>query len=123
MALAVKSDAMIYTIGLFDLDDLDRNPRVLKDLAKATGGDAFFPEFNKDVRTICEGIALEIRNQYTLTYKSSNEKQDGSYRSINVKVSTPDHRRLAVRARSGYYAPSNTESKSESKAPHHESSN
>ena len=123
MALAVKSDAMIYTIGLFDLDDPDRNPHALKELAKATGGDAFFPESTKDVLTICERIALEIRNQYTVTYISSNKKQDGSYRSIKVKVNAPDRGRLMVRARSGYYAPSNTESKRESEVPHDESSN
>ena len=122
MALAVKSDAMIYTIGLFDLDDFDRNPRVLKELAKATGGDSFFPHSIKEVRTICESIALEIRNQYTITYKSSNQKQDGSYRSIKVKVHGLDHGHLVVRARSGYYAPSNSESKWGFKASRHESS-
>jgi Ca-activated chloride channel homolog len=123
MALAVKSDAMIYSIGVFDLDDPDRNPHVLKEVAKSTGGDAFFPESTRDVRTICERIALEIRNQYTVTYISSNKKQDGTYRSIKVKVSAPDRGHLKVRARSGYYAPSNTESKRESKAHGNESSN
>lgn len=122
MALAVKSDAMVYTIGLFDLDDLDRNPRVLKELAKTTGGDSFFPHSIKEVRSICGAIALEIRNQYTITYKSTNVKQDGSYRSIKVKVHAPDHGRLVVRARSGYYAPSSSESKAKSKASRHESS-
>ncbi|MBZ5659078.1 MAG: VWA domain-containing protein [Acidobacteriia bacterium] len=123
MARAVKSDAMIYTIGLFDEDDPDRNPEVLKKLSKATGGDSFLPESIKDVQTICERIALEIRNQYTVTYISSNKKEDGSYRNIKVKVNAPDHGRLIVRARSGYYAPSNTESKRESKALSYESSN
>lgn len=123
MALAVRSDAMIYTIGLFDLDDPERNPHALKELAKATGGDSFFPESTKDVLTICERIALEIRNQYTVTYISSNKKSDGSYRRIKVKRSAPDRRRLMVRARSGYYAPSNNESKRGSEVPHDESSN
>jgi VWFA-related protein len=123
MALAVKSDAMIYTIGLFDPDDPDRNPRVLKELAKATGGDAFLPESIKDVQTICERIALEIRNQYTVTYVSSNKKSDGSYRRIKVIVSAPNHGRLKVRARSGYYAPLSATSQWESKAFLYESAN
>lgn len=123
IALAVKSDAMIYTIGLFDLDDPDRNPHVLKEIAKATGGDAFFPESTRDVLTICERIALEIRSQYTVTYVSSNKKQDGSHRSIKVKINAPDRGHLMVRARGGYYAPLNTESKRESIVPHYESSN
>ena len=123
LALAVKSDAMIYTIGLFDEDDPDRNPQVLKKLSKATGGDAFLPESIKDVQTICERIALEIRNQYTFTYNPSNKKQDGSYRSIKVKVNAPDRGHVMVRARSGYYAPSNGESKQMRRDLHYESSN
>jgi Ca-activated chloride channel family protein len=123
LTLAVKSDAMIYTIGLFDSDDPDRNPRVLRELAKATGGDAFLPESIKDVQTICERIALEIRNQYTVTYASSNKKFDGTYRRIKVKVNAPDDRHLNVRARSGYYAPSITAASRESEAPRYESAN
>jgi Ca-activated chloride channel family protein len=123
MALAVKSDASINTIGIFDLEDPDRNPHVLKELAKATGGDAFFPESTNDVRSICERIALEIRNQFTVTYTSSNKKQDGSYRKIKVKVNAPDRGHLMVRARAGYYAPSANESKRESRVPHYESAN
>jgi VWFA-related protein len=123
MVLAVKSDAIIYTIGLFDPDDPDRNPRVLRELAKATGGDTFLPGSIKDVQTICERIALEIRNQYTVTYTSSNKKSDGTYRRIKVKVNAPDHRRLNVRARSGYYAPSIIASSWESEAPRYESAN
>ena len=123
VAAAVKSDAMIYTIGLFDENDPDRNPQVLKKLSKVTGGDAFLPESLPAVQTICERIALEIRNQYTVTYISSNKKQDGSYRSLKVKVNAPDHGRLVVRARSGYYSPSITESKRESEALHRQSAN
>jgi Ca-activated chloride channel homolog len=123
MTLAVKSDAMIYTIGIFDMDDLDRNPHALKELAKATGGDAFFPESTKDVLEICQRTAFEIRNQYTVTYVSSNKKQDGSHRSIKVKVDAPDHGRLIVRARSGYYAPLNSALKQKSMAPYYASAN
>ncbi len=107
---AVKSDAIIYTIGLFDPDDPDRNPHALMELAKATGGEAFMPESTKDVVTICERIALEIRNQYAVSYVSSNRKQDGTYRSIKVKTNALRDGRLVVRTRAGYYAPSNIES-------------
>ena len=43
MKLAGQSSAVIYTIGIFDEDDPDRNPGVLKRLAQATGGEAFLP--------------------------------------------------------------------------------
>jgi len=49
-------------------------------------------------------IADELRHQYTLTYVSSNENRDGSYRMISVSVNGPE-RNLIVRTRQGYRAP------------------
>jgi Ca-activated chloride channel homolog len=105
MALAKHSEAIIYTIGLYDRADPDRTPGSLKQLAKATGGEAFFPESVKDVLPICERIARDIRNQYTLTYTPTNTRYDGKYRVINVMVGRPGRERLRVRTRAGYYAP------------------
>ena len=106
MARAGQSDAIIYTIGIFDEQDDDRNPGVLKQLAKDTGGEAFLPESLKDVVPICERIAHDVRNQYTLAYVPTNRKRDGTYRVIQVKASAPNRGRLLVRTRTGYYAPS-----------------
>jgi hypothetical protein len=61
-----QPDAIIDTIGIFDDQDGDRKPRVLKRLAKDTGGEAFLPESLKDVVPICEQIARDIGNQYTI---------------------------------------------------------
>ena len=104
-ALAGQPDAIIYTIGIFDEQDGDRNPGVLKRLAKDTGGEAFLPESLKDVGPICERIAHDIRNQYTLAYVPTNRKRDGTYRVIQVKASAPGRGRLSVRTRTGYFAP------------------
>jgi len=109
MAMARQSDAIIYTIGLFDEDDPDRNPGALKQLAKATGGEAFLPGSVKDVVPICERIARDIRNQYTIAYIPANGKQDGAYRVIEVKAVAPDRGRLVVRTRAGYFAPRNSQ--------------
>src|SRR5262245_41334476 len=43
LARARFSNATIYTIGIFDRDDSDRNPGVLKSLAETTGGERFLP--------------------------------------------------------------------------------
>ena len=106
MALAGQPNAIIYTIGIFDDEDPDRNPKVLKRLAKQTGGEAFFPESLADVTPTCELIARDIRSQYTIAYVPTNRKRDGTYRVIQVKASAPGHGRLAVRTRTGYFAPS-----------------
>jgi len=106
LALAGQSEAIIYTIGLFDEDDPDKNPHALQELAKATGGEAFLPRSAKDAVPICERIAHDIRNQYTIAYVPTNGKQDGTYRVTQVKAQAPGHGRLSVRTRAGYYAPS-----------------
>jgi len=104
MDAAGHAEAIIYTIGIFDEQDGDRNPGVLKRLAKNTGGDTFLPKSLKEVLPICERIAHDIRNQYTLAYEPTNRKRDGTYRAIQVKADAPGHGRLTIRTRGGYFA-------------------
>ncbi len=106
MAMADHSNAIVYTIGIFDENDRDRNPGVLKQLAKATGGEAFLPESVAQLAGICEQIATDIRQQYTIAYFPTNRRQDGTYRSIRVTADAPGYRNLLVETRAGYYAPS-----------------
>lgn len=104
LKMAEKSNAIIYTIGLFDDADPDRNPRVLKRLAHQTGGEAFFPAELAAVVEVCEVIAREIRNQYTIGYVSSNVTRSGAYRAIRVSARPPGNGQLVVRTRAGYIA-------------------
>jgi Ca-activated chloride channel family protein len=104
LKIAERSSALVYTIGIFDPDDQDKNPDVLRRLAGATGGDAFLPGKLDEVVAICEGIARDIRHQYTLGYISSNAVKPGVYRSIRVLARSAANRRLAVRTRAGYIA-------------------
>ena len=118
LAMAGQLDAIIYTIGIFDETNPDRNPRALKQLAKATGGEAFLPSSAKDIASICKRIAYDIRSQYSITYLPSNNKQDGSFRAIQVTAKARDGRRLLVRTRAGYYAPLRSQSLPTSEQPH-----
>ena len=104
MKLAGQSSAVIYTLGLFDQEDPDRNPGVLKRLAQSTGGEAFFPSQLSDVVAICERIARDIRHQYTIAYAPINRSRDGAYRAIRVVARGKGHDRLSVRTRTGYIA-------------------
>jgi Ca-activated chloride channel homolog len=104
LALAGQSNVIIYTIGIFDEQDGDSNPGVLKRLARDTGGEAFLPRSLKEIVPICERIAHDIRNQYTLAYVPTNRNRDGSYRVIRVKAKLPGRGRLSVRTRPGYFA-------------------
>jgi Ca-activated chloride channel homolog len=100
--LAERSSAIIYAVGLFAPDDQDSNPKVLSRLALATGGEAYFPDRPSAVEEICERIAHEIRNQYTIGYFSSNAKRDDAYRSIRVRVQAAGQGKLTARTRAGY---------------------
>jgi Ca-activated chloride channel homolog len=102
MQLAAKSSAVIYTVGIFDEDDPDRNPGVLKRLAQATGGEAFFPGELSEVVEVCERIARDIRHQYTIGYIPSRPTRNGVYRAIRVTARDKDHGGLSVRTRTGY---------------------
>jgi Ca-activated chloride channel homolog len=98
---ARKSNATIYTIGIFDRNDPDRNPDVLKSLAEATGGERFLPRSAGPLVLACERIAREIRSGYTIGY--TPPFRDGAYHRVRVVVESPD-RKLRIRTRPGYFA-------------------
>ena len=105
VAMAKQTTAIIYAIGIFDEQDGDRKPGVLSRLARETGGEAFFPESSKEVTSICEGIAHDIRSQYTLMYVPAITDGDGGYRTVEVRASAHGHGHLSVRTRAGYSVP------------------
>jgi VWFA-related protein len=100
---ARHTDATIYTIGLFEPDDRDANPGVLKSLAQMTGGERFLPSSPGPLLNACRRIARDIRSGYTIAFEPS--KRDGKYHHVQVDIDRSDGRRLAVRARPGYIAP------------------
>jgi Ca-activated chloride channel family protein len=115
VSMVNQADAILYTLGIFDADDDDRNPRVLKQLSRISGGEAFFPGSLEAVLPICRQIAHDIRNQYTISYEPVNRNADGTYRAIEVKArKTAGHGRLTVSTRAGYSAPTNPSAASNS---------
>ncbi len=101
LKLAEQSNATIYTIGIFEAEDADKNPRVLSRLAKETGGESFFPHELGETVEICERIARDIRGQYTIGYLSSKNK-DGAYHRIRLAARPQQAEKLSVRTRAGY---------------------
>ena len=85
-----------------DPDDPDANPKVLRRLAQETGGQAFFPAKLSETVEICERIARDIRDQYTIGYSSANEKRDGSYHKVRLTARAKADGKLSVRTRAGY---------------------
>jgi Ca-activated chloride channel family protein len=109
-----ESKVSVYTVGLLSDDAgmwnagplLAMAKKALKQFAEVTGGRAFFLKDLQSVDESCRRIAHDLRNQYTIGYRPSNDKLDGSWRKITVQVNPPKGTsKVKVRAKQGYYAP------------------
>jgi Ca-activated chloride channel homolog len=93
---AKSSNTMIYAIGIGSPDK-----GVLNEFAQVTGGKAFFVDKADELSAVYQRIADELRNQYYLTYSTSNENWDGHW----IKIRVDNLRQgIKVRSRSGYFA-------------------
>jgi len=101
---AQASNAAIYAVGVTDPLEPATNRGVLRQLARATGGEAFFPRRASDVAEALDRIARDIRHAYSIGYVSTNSARDGAFRRVRVEVRPTDRQRLVVRTRSGYLA-------------------
>ncbi len=100
LARARKSNAIIYTIGIYDADETDKNRGALKALAHASGGERFEPDSPGELLQVCQRIARELRSGYTLGYVPPD--RDGLFHRVRVVVE-PDAK-LQIRTRPGYFA-------------------
>ena len=96
----LESETTIYTIGIFDQDDPDKNPSVLDRIARVSGGVAYLPKQLDQVIPICKQIAKDIRTRYTIGYVPPAVGKQ--VRHIKVVASAPDRGNLIVRARTSY---------------------
>lgn len=103
LAMAQRGEVTIFTISTNRSGTRQRGDKVLKRLAEETGGRAFFPFAASDLAGDFREISRELRSQYSLAYVSSNTAHDGTFRSITLLPREKDFR---VRAKTGYFAPS-----------------
>ena len=100
--MAARAEVIVYTISTNVSGIKDNGDKVLKRIAEATGGRAFFPFQMRDVSDAFLSIQEELRSQYAIAYKPANFASDGRYRTIEILA---QDRGLKVRTRKGYYAP------------------
>lgn len=116
MGLIERSLATIYTVGIFNPDDKDKNPGFLKDLAKMTGGEYYRPENISHLVGVCEKIARDIRNRYTVGFAPDTSKLDGKKRKLRIEVVGEDGRKLEARTRTHYVAEPRQKARSRSES-------
>jgi Ca-activated chloride channel homolog len=103
---AQRAEAVIYSVGIGDnfYDGVDEGS--LKKIAERTGGRAFFPRDETELRRAFKQIEEEMRSQYLLAYEPNNQNLDGSYRKIEIQLANQEmtKQKVKVTHRQGYFA-------------------
>jgi VWFA-related protein len=110
---AIKSDALIFAIGIGDSYVRGVDEGALRKVAERTGGRAYFPRDEEDLRAAFTQIERELREQYLIAYSPTNQKRDGSFRRVQIEIANPELRSQGVRLnyRQGYFAKSDEKTK------------
>ncbi|MDQ1611521.1 MAG: hypothetical protein QOG00_1452 [Pyrinomonadaceae bacterium] len=108
---ALKTDTLVFAIGLgdsFGFNGVDEGS--LRKITERTGGRAYFPRSEEDLRNAFAQIQRELREQFLVAYAPTNKRRDGSYRKLQIEVINPDLRKQNVKLnyRQGYFAKSDT---------------
>jgi Ca-activated chloride channel family protein len=102
---AQKADALVYTIGIGDSYNFGVNEGALRKIAEQTGGRAYFPHSERELRDAFAQIQRDLREQYLIAYSPSNKNQDGTYRRIQIEITNPElKKQLKLNYRVGYFA-------------------
>jgi Ca-activated chloride channel homolog len=111
--LVREANTQLYSIGIFDrFENRSRTPEelngpsLLNEVTELSGGRAFSVENINDLPDIATKIGAELRNQYILGYRPSDQSHDARWRKIKIKLRSPRGLPpLSVAAKTGYYAP------------------
>ncbi|CAN5497238.1 hypothetical protein BH10ACI2_BH10ACI2_18690 [soil metagenome] len=103
---ALRSEAIIYSVGIGDnfYSGVDRGS--LNKVSERTGGRAYFPRDERELREAFDQIQEEMRSQYLIAYEPSNQARDGSYRKIEIQLANAQMQKDKVKVthRQGYFA-------------------
>lgn len=102
---AIKSDALIYCVGIGDDYYSGVNEGALRKLSENTGGRAYFPRNESELRNAFTQIQIDLRSQYLLAYEPTNPKRDGTYRKIQIETTnSASKQKIKFIHRQGYFA-------------------
>lgn len=103
---SLAADVSVYAVDLSDAalyrtPTRDPSAEIMRTFAQKTGGRFFRNPGGSALNDAFAQTIEELRNQYTITYETTNDKRDGKWRAIEVRVRRPG---LNVRTRQGYFA-------------------
>jgi Ca-activated chloride channel family protein len=114
-----ESEVQIYVVGFVEELSKDggfigKSPQgkakaFLERLASESGGKAYFPASSNELPTLTREISSDLRTQYSIGYIPSNDRRDGTYRTIKVSVADgPGNQKRIAIARAGRTADGNS---------------
>lgn len=111
VAASIKADTIVYAIGVEPdcpghQSDCRLDKKALRRIAEGTGGRAFFPEDEEQLRAAFAEINLELRTQYLVAYSPTNKARDNTYRRIRIDIANPRFldQKIKLTYREGYFA-------------------
>ncbi len=93
----------IFGVGFGHSDGSAHGARLSR-IADETGGLTMFPHGPDQMQEVHRRIVGEIRSQYSLGYVSTDDRRDGRWRDVRIRLVRPKHKELRVRTRDGYFA-------------------
>ena len=104
---AIKMETLVFAVGIgdrFNHQGVDEGS--LRKITERTGGRAYFPKNEEDMRVAFAQIQRELREQYLVAYSPTNKQRDGSFRKLQIEVVNPDLKKnsLKLTYRQGYFA-------------------
>ena len=88
--------------GNFRKKILENARKSLELLADESGGLYYKARKIEDLNGVYDQVIEDLGKVYSLGYKPTNEKRDGSWRTVNIQI--PNQPDLKARARPGYYS-------------------
>ncbi|MBD0327604.1 MAG: VWA domain-containing protein [Pyrinomonadaceae bacterium] len=102
-----ETDVQIFVIGLTkivkELRNRDKAAQLLTRIAQETGGRAFFPKSFAEMPDVLKELTRDLHTQYSISYRPTNNKRDGSFRKLQVTLAQGKGKRNAF-TRAGYIA-------------------
>lgn len=103
----LADDCQIFVVqtGLYDGANLRSlaAERRMEQLAGQTGGAVYIPKSTTELNAAFQQIAADLAHQYVLSYYPGDERRDGRFHVIDLRIRA--RKDVRVRARRGYYAP------------------
>jgi VWFA-related protein len=105
---ALRSEAVIYSIGIGDNFYSGVDKGSLNKVSERTGGRAYYPRDEGELRDAFRQIQDEMRSQYLIAYEPTNQNRDGSYRKIEIQLVNNQlkNEKVKLTHRQGYFAKS-----------------